>query len=69
MIALAEAVSAAGTTQLAPGTFDEDLNVICGKGRLKILKLKPAGSGLMDFKAFVNGWHVRPGDQFVKIQE
>jgi methionyl-tRNA formyltransferase len=69
VIALAEIVSAADTTQLAPGTFDEDLNVICGQGRLKILKLKPAGSGLMDFKAFVNGWHVRPGDRLMKIEE
>ena len=69
VIALAEAVSAAGTTQLTPGTFDSDLNVICGRGRLRIRKLKPAGSALMDFKAFVNGWRVRPGDRFVKIEE
>jgi methionyl-tRNA formyltransferase len=69
VIALAQVVSAAGTTQLVPGTFDEDLNVVCGQGRLKILKLKPAGSGLMDFKAFVNGWRVRPGDRLVKIEE
>jgi len=69
VIALAEAVSAAGAAQAAPGTFDGDLNVICGQGRLRILKLKPAGSALMDFKAFVNGWRVRPGDRFVKIEE
>lgn len=69
VIALAEAAPAAGTTQSAPGTLDEDLNVVCGKGRLKILKLKPAGSGLMDFKAFANGWRVQPGDQLVKIEE
>jgi len=69
VIALAEAVSATGTTQLAPGTFDDDLNIVCGRGRLKIMKLKPAGSGLMDFKAFVNGWRVRPGDRLVKIEE
>ncbi len=69
VIALAEVVSAGDTTQLAPGTFDEDLNVVCGKGRLRIIKLKPAGSALMDFKAFINGWHVRPGDRLVKIEE
>ena len=68
-MALAEAVSASDATQLAPGMFDEDLNVICGQGRLRIIKLKPAGSALMDFKAFVNGWHVRPGDRLVKIEE
>jgi methionyl-tRNA formyltransferase len=69
VIALAEAVSAVSATQLAPGTFDSDLNVICGRGRLRILKLKPAGSALMDFKAFINGWRIRPGDRFVKIEE
>jgi len=69
VIALAEVVSANGTTPLAPGTFDDDLNVVCGQGRLKIMKLKPAGSALMDFKAFINGRHVRPGDRLVKIEE
>jgi len=69
VIALAEVVSATGKAPLPPGTFDDDLNVVCGTGRLRILKLKPAGSGLMDFKAFVNGWRVRPGDRLVKIEE
>ena len=69
VIALAEAVSAAGATQAAPGTFDSDLSVLCGQGRLRILKLKPAGSALMDFKAFVNGWRVQPGDRLAKIEE
>lgn len=56
----------------APGTYgllDEDLNVICGKDRLKILKIKPAGSGLMDFKDFVNGKATSPGDLFMAIEE
>jgi methionyl-tRNA formyltransferase len=69
VIALAEVVSATGTAQLASGAFDDDLNIICGQGRLKIMKLKPAGSALMDFKAFVNGWRVRPGDRLVNIEE
>ncbi len=69
VIALAEVVSGGDTTQLAPGTFDEDLNVICGTGRLRIAKLKPAGSALMDFKAFINGRHVRPGDRLIRIEE
>ena len=68
VIASAEVVSA-GASSLPPGTFDEDLNVVCGQGRLRILSLKPAGSGLMTFKAFVNGWRVRPGDGLVKIEE
>ncbi len=49
----------------APGTFDADLNVVCGDGKLSLRKIKPAGSGLMEFKDFVNGWHVRAGDRFV----
>ena len=49
-----------GTSQLAPGMLDEDLNVICGQGRLRIIQLKPAGSALMDFKAFINGWQSAP---------
>lgn len=68
-IALAEVIwgpIAPGTTA---GTFDEDLNVICGDGKLAIRKIKPAGSGLMDFKAFVNGWRVQPGDRLIKIEE
>jgi methionyl-tRNA formyltransferase len=69
VIALAEVVSSTGTVPLPAGTFDEALNVACGKGQLKILKLKPASSALMDFKAFLNGWRVRPGDKLVKIEE
>ncbi len=69
VIVLAEAVPTNDTTQVAPGTFDEDLTVVCGDGRLRIVQLKPAGSGLMGFKAFLNGWHVQPGDRLIKIQE
>lgn len=54
-----------------PGTYgllDEDLNVICGRDRLKILELKPAGSHLMDFQDFVNGRKSKPGDLFIPIE-
>ena len=37
--------------------------------KLGIRKIRPAGSGLMSFKAFVNGWHVQPGDRLTKIEE
>jgi methionyl-tRNA formyltransferase len=67
MLALAEVLP--GAAALAPGTFDKELAVACGQDRLKIARLKPAGSGLMNFKAFVNGWRVRPGDRLVKIEE
>ncbi len=49
-----------------PGELDENLNPLCGQGSLKILSIKPAGKGLMDFKAFVNGRNVKPGDYFTR---
>jgi methionyl-tRNA formyltransferase len=49
------------------GMLDDNLNVICGQGRLKIITLKPAGSGLMDFQAFVNGRHGGKGDLFLPL--
>jgi methionyl-tRNA formyltransferase len=52
---------------LPAGTLDENLNVVCGSGALKIKKIKPAGSALMAFKDFVNGRQTKPGDSFVKI--
>lgn len=67
-LALAEVLWGPTPDSAVPGTFDEDLNVVCGDGKLAIRKLKPAGSGLMKFAAFVNGWHVQPGDRLVKIE-
>lgn len=52
---------------LPPGVLDEDLNVVCGSGGLKIIEIKPAGSRLMSFKDFVNGQQTQPGDRFAKI--
>jgi methionyl-tRNA formyltransferase len=67
-IAMAEVVEPA--EQLAKcGVVDEELNVICGEGALKISLIKPAGGKLMDFKAFVNGRQVRAGDMFVTIED
>jgi methionyl-tRNA formyltransferase len=68
-IAQAEAVTAPAPTPRPVGTFDEDRHVVCGAGRLSIERIKPAGSGLMSFQAFVNGWHVQPGDRMAKIEE
>jgi len=56
-------------TNLAPGTFDENLNLICGQDALKVIKIKPAGSRELDFKDFVNGRATAPGDRFVKIEK
>lgn len=54
---------------LSPGTIDENLNVVCGKDRLQIMRLKPENSRLMNFADFVNGRRVLPGDRFVKITD
>ncbi len=67
-LASAECVPVAGAGQ-PPGLFDESLNVVCGQDRLRITKIKPAGSELMAFRDFVNGWHVRPGDRLMKIEQ
>lgn len=50
------------------GMLDEELHIACGEGRLHIVELKPAGSGLMDFQSFVNGRHGAPGDLFLPME-
>jgi len=66
-IAMAEPIETSNPANLPPGTLDENLNVICGRNALKITKIKPAGSALMDFKAFTNGRQTQPGDLLVRI--
>jgi methionyl-tRNA formyltransferase len=68
-IAMAEIIETSNPADLPAGTLDEDLHVVCGANALKIISIKPAGSPLMDFKAFVNGRQTRPGDSFAKISE
>jgi methionyl-tRNA formyltransferase len=67
-IAMAEVVSTSNPAELPPGTLDENLNVICGRGALKITKIKPTGSRLMHFRDFVNGHQTQVGDSFIKIE-
>lgn len=69
MIAKARVIGGATGSQDKVGLLDENLDVICGRNTLKIGQLKPAGSGLMDFKSFVNGRDVCPGDRFIRIEE
>lgn len=66
VISLADVLWAEAEGQ-EPGTFDRDLNVVCGEGKLAVMRIKPAGSGLMAFKDFINGYHVAPGDRLVKM--
>jgi methionyl-tRNA formyltransferase len=67
-IAMACVVKTSNATHLQPGTLDENLNVVCGENALKITKIKPDGSSLMEFKDFVNGRQTRPGDRLVEIK-
>ena len=66
-LALADVIWGVPAGTAVPGTFDEDLNVVCGDGKLSIMKIKPAGAGLMTFGDFINGWRVQPGDRLVKV--
>lgn len=65
----AETVCRFDSTKYEPGTLNENLNVICGEGALKILRIKPAGKNPMAFKDFVNGRGTQPGDRFAKIED
>jgi methionyl-tRNA formyltransferase len=69
IIAEAELAQPVGNSQWkAAGVLNENLDVVCGQGCLKIIKIKPSGSGLMDFKSFVNGRAVKPGDILTSIE-
>lgn len=68
-IAMACAVETSNPTHLQPGTLDENLNVICGQNALRITKIKPDGSRLMDFADFANGRQTRLGDRLVEIKK
>jgi methionyl-tRNA formyltransferase len=52
-----------------PSVVDENLNVLCGTGVIKILEIKPHGSKMMDFKSFLNGRGTGFGDFFVPFEE
>jgi len=61
----AEAVSYDNARGVPAGTVNEHMDIVCGDGALKIVQLKPSGSDLMTFEAFVNGRQVGPGDLFI----
>ncbi len=65
---MAQVVKTSNPAHLPLGTLDENLNVICGEDALKIVRIKPDGSALMDFKDFVNGRQTRPGDRLMEIK-
>jgi methionyl-tRNA formyltransferase len=69
IFAKAEILQTSNPENLSPGTIDENLNVVCGKNRLKIIQLKPENSRLMSYADFVHGRQVSPGDRFIKIEK
>ena len=68
-IAMAQVVKTSNPQNQAPGTLDQNLNVICGQDSIKIIKIKPQSSRTMDFTDFVNGRNTQPGDIFTKIHD
>lgn len=69
IIAAAETLESTAKPALPQGSLDENLNIVCGKDALRLIKVKPEGGRLLDFKDFVNGWRCCPGDLFMKIEE
>jgi methionyl-tRNA formyltransferase len=65
----ANVIQTANPEGLPAGTLDKYSNIICGTDALKITGIKPAGSSIMNFAAFVNGRQTKPGDTFTKIQK
>ena len=45
-------------------TLDATLNVACGTGAVKLLRLQRAGKGAQDSEMFLRGWPVAKGTQF-----
>ena len=51
-----------------PGAIDENSNVLCGTGSIKILEIKPHGGKMMDFKSFLNGRGSGANDYFIPFE-
>jgi len=64
-VVIARAEALPGPVTVAPGTVDDELCVVTGRGRVKILELKPAGKRLMAFSDFANGYRLAAGDRFL----
>jgi len=68
-LAQAQVITQAGSEKSdgadKPGILTEDMNIICGEGRVALLQVKPENGKLMDFSAFVNGRRLKTGVQFL----
>lgn len=63
IIARAELVEPAPPSA-SPGSLDENMNVVCGAGSLRLLEVKPTGGKLMTFRDLLNGRRISTRDRF-----
>ena len=54
--------------QFPPGAFLADQSVQAGRGRVRLLEVKPAGGKLMPFEAFAHGRSVRPPARLLPLE-
>jgi methionyl-tRNA formyltransferase len=66
-VTIAAATVAPGEGAGEPGTLGADLAVSAGTGRVQIGRLRPAGKRPMEWRDFVNGYRVQPGDRFGQV--
>jgi methionyl-tRNA formyltransferase len=59
----------ASTAAVPPGVFRDDQTVQAGRGRVRLIEVKPAGGKLMPFAAFARGRQVRPGARLLPIED
>lgn len=52
-----------------PGIVTEALHVSAGDRCVQVLQLKVAGKRLMTWKDFVNGYHIRGGERFARVDD
>ena len=67
-VTIARAAAAPGGGAAAPGELDQDMLVVTGSGRLRIIEIKPAGKRLMSWQDFLNGHRLSPGDRFGGVE-
>lgn len=55
--------------QFAPGAIRDDYTTQSGRGRLRLLEVKPAGGKLISFDAFAHGRRLALGDRWLPLDE
>lgn len=57
------------TAEFPPAAFLPDQTVQAGRGRVRLLEVKPAGGKLMPFEAFARGRQVQPPVRLLPLEE